>query len=267
MPEPEKSGMKRICKVLASLGVAAIFTTGVTAAAAMPGPGAAYPRGSYAALDKLPDWGGVWVFSFAPPPAGTPARQTPALKGKYLADFQAWQKEVQARQGLVAKSTSNCMPPGMPIVMQMPQYPMEFLNTPGRTTTLHEAWMQWRTIFTDGRTHPDDWEGGIFGHSIGHWEGNVLVVNTIGIKTITDMGMGMHHSDKMQVSERIHLLAGKPDTLVDEMTITDPEALEKPFTQWFFYDRHRDWNLLEFICAENDRNPVSESGETQFLSK
>ena len=234
------------------------------AAGAPSAPGAAYPKGHYADLDKLPDWGGTWVFSFGPPPPGTPPRETPQLKGEYLKDYQAWQQAVKDKQGLVPKKTSNCMPPGMPAVMAMPQYPMEFLISPGRVTSLHEAWMQWRTIFTDGREHPKDWEDGIFGHSIGRWEGDTLVVDTVGIKTITDLTMGARHSKQLHVLERIHLLPGDANTLVDEMTLEDPEALERPFHQRFFYKRERDWNLQEFICAENDRNPVNEKGETQF---
>src|SRR5262249_34856765 len=153
-----------------------------------------------------------------------PAEQ-PQLKGQYLTDYQNWTKETREHNGNVRKETSNCMPPGMPGMMGTGQYPMEFLFTPGRVTTLHEAWMQNRTIFTDGRGHPDDWDAGVFGHSIGHWEGDTLVVDTIGIKTITELSRGMKHSDKLHVIERIHLAKGDANTLVDEMTLEDPEAL------------------------------------------
>ncbi len=250
---------------LASLTAIGLLTgVGAEAATVPATPGAAFPKGHYAVLDKLPDWGGTWVYSFGPPPPGTPPRETPQLKGSYLKDYQAWQQAVKDKQGLVPKSGSNCMPPGMPGVMAMPQYPMEFLVTPGRVTTLHEAWMQWRTIFTDGREHPKDWEAGIFGHSTGRWEGDTLVVDTVGIKTLTELTPGARHGKNLHIVERIHLLAGAPDTLVDEMTLEDPDALEQPFHQRFFYQRERDWNLQEFICAENDRNPVNEKGETQF---
>jgi hypothetical protein len=223
--------------------------------------GAAWPKGSYAQLDKLPDWGGVWALGRAP--AGAP-REQPQMKGEYKAKFEAWQKATRENNGESPKDTSNCMPPGMPRMMGTGQYPMEFLFTPGRVTTLHEAWMQTRTIFTDGRGHPDDWEGGIFGHSIGRWEGQTLVVDTIGIKTITELGGGQKHSDKLHITERIGLKADDPNTLVVEMTVADPEALEKPYKLTYAYNRQRDWNLMEFICAENDRNPVDASGRTGF---
>ena len=68
----------------------------------------------------------------------------------------------------------------MPGIMMVGQYPIEFLFTPGRVTTHHEAWMQLRSIWTDGRKHPDDWDPTFYGHSIGHWEGSTLVVDTVG---------------------------------------------------------------------------------------
>ena len=225
---------------------------------------AAWPKGSYAQLDRLPDWGGVWVLGRPRPVPGAPPPEQPQLKGDYLTRYQAWQKDVKDHNGMVHKENSNCLPPGMPGMMGTGQYPLEFLFTPGRVTTLHEAWMQNRTIFTDGRGHPDDWEGGIFGHSIGHWEGDTLVIDTIGIKTITELAAGIKHSDKLHITERIHLAKDDPNTLQDEMTMEDPEALNAPYHRTLNYTRQRDWNLMEFVCAENDRNPVGADGYTKF---
>jgi len=231
-------------------------------APAKSGTGAPWPKGHYAALNNLPDWGGVWVLARGRPSPGAAAPEQPKFKGEYLAHYQAWQNEVRTNNGVVRRETSNCMPPGMPNMMGTGQYPVEFLFTPGRVTTLHEAWMQNRTIFTDGRPHPEDLEAGIFGHSIGHWEGDTLVVDTIGIKPITELGPGMKHSAKLHIVERIHLTKEDPDQLVDEMTINDPEALEAPYHRTFTFKRQRDWNLMEFVCAENDRNPVGADGLT-----
>jgi len=227
--------------------------------------GAASPKGAYAALNSLPDWGGSWVLGRPKPPApGDPPRERPALKGSYLARYEAWQKSVKENNGLAPKETSNCMPPGMPNMLATGQYPIEFLFTPGRVTVLHEAWMQWRSIWTDGRGHPEDLEPGVFGHSVGHWEGSTLVVDTVGLKTITEMGPGIKHSSKLHISERIHQDKADPDTLLFEVTLEDPEALERPYHVTHTYKRQRDWNLMEFVCAENDRNPVDASGTTKF---
>jgi hypothetical protein len=253
--------------------VAVSILAGICVAAAVAIPaaqpdaaktGAAWPKGAYATLDKLPDWGGVWVLIPRRAAAGAPATEPPKLKGKFKTDYEAWQKATRENNNMARKETSNCMPPGMPRMMGTGQYPMEFLFTPGRVTTLHEAWMQTRTIYTDGRGHPEDLEAGIFGHSIGKWEGDTLVVDTVGIKTITEIDTGMKHSDKLHITERIHLAPNDPETLVVEMTLEDPEALEAPARRTHSYRRERGWGLMEFICAENDRNPVGADGHTKF---
>jgi len=89
-------------------------------------------------------------------------------------------------------------------------------------------------------------------------------VDTVGIKTVTPLGMGMQHSDQMHIIERIHLASDSPETLIDEMTVEDPLALEKPWHTSFTYHRSRDENLLEFICEENNRNPVTDQGQTEL---
>lgn len=220
---------------------------------------AALPKGHYAALDRLPDWGGIWVPQFPPP--GT-KRSRPEPKGEYLKAYQDWQHQVETNHGEVKREGSYCRPPGMPGIMGVGQYPIEFLFTPGRVTIHHEAWQQWRSIWTDGRKHPDDWDPTFYGHSIGHWEGGTLVVDTIGIKPVTELGPGVKHSDKERITERFHLVAGDPNTLVDEITVEDPEALAQPWHTSSTFHRSRDMELLEFICAENDRNPVDASGKT-----
>ena len=229
------------------------------------GKGAPFPKGHFAALDALPDWGGVWTFSFSPRPVpGAPRPPPPPLKGKYLAEYQAWRAAVVANGGVVKRTGSNCMPPGMPGIMTIGQYPIEFLFTPGRVTVLHEAWMQVRRIWTDGRVH-DDPEPGFHGHSVGRWEGgDTLVVDTTAIKDSIPLGMGMSHSDKLHVTERIHLAPGDADTLLDEITVDDPEALEHAYTTVASYKRDRYGVLLEFVCAENDRNQVDDTGNTTF---
>jgi len=233
--------------------------------AAASKPVTAYPKGHYTSLNSLPDWGGVWVLSRPAP--GAPAAERPALKGKYLKDYEAWRDAVKSTGGQVAHEGSYCAPPGMPGIMGVGQYPIEFLFTPGRVTTHHEAWMQWRNIYTDGRGHPDDLDATFEGDSTGRWEGGTLVVDTIGIKESVALGMGMKHGPKMHIVERIHLAPKDPDTLVDEMTIDDPDALEKPWTHTLTYKRSREWQLLEFECAENDRNPVDSSGKTGYKTE
>jgi hypothetical protein len=224
------------------------------------GPPAAYPKGHYSELNKLPDWGGVWTFNFMPTPGVV--REQPELKGEYLKSYQAWQKTANENHGEVPRNGSYCRPPGMPGIMMVGQYPIEFLFTPGRVSAHFEAWMQMRSIWTDGRKLPDDWDPTFYGFSTGHWEGSTLAVDTVGIKTVTEIRNGMPHSDQLHVSEHIHLAKDDPNSLIDEMVIEDPLALAKPWHTVLSYKRARDQDLLEFVCAENDRNPVDASGHT-----
>lgn len=228
------------------------------------GSGAAFPKGQYASLDSLPDWGGVWVGD------GPTTNEQPQRKGKYL---EAYEEQMAMREkGIpIPNPFSNCLPRGMPSMMALGVYPIEFLITPGRVTVLLETWMQWRFIYTDGREHPEDLDPSYSGHSIGHWEGDTLVVDTIGIKEDTIIaGRGSRqqaHGPNMRVIERIHLDPENPDTLIDEMTITDPDALAEPFKQTLTFKRSREMQLAEFVCAENDRNPVDASGQSGYTIK
>ena len=208
----------------------------------------------YAVLGELPDWSGLWVFNFSPP--GPP----PALTPSFAAEVKA-RTDAQAK-GSDANRPSNCLAPGMPLIMGQP-YNIEVLFTPGRVTIVQEAYMQVRRVFTDGRGHPPDLEASFNGHSIGHWEGKMLVIDTVGFKPTTMMSYTTPHSDRMHIVERLHL--ADPSTLVDEMTIDDPGTLAQPWTTNLRYTRHREWDQLEFICEENNRNPVDETGKTRFI--
>ena len=246
----------------AAVGLAAAVVLAGSAAAAQEAHPAASPKGHYAALDKLPDWGGAWVLEFQ---KGAPPNPTPEPKGEYKEHYLKLKAQADANHGeMPREGRSYCAPPGIPYHMGLAQYPIEFLFTPGRVTVLMEAWTQWRRIWTDGRTHPADLEASFYGDSIGHWEGQTLVVDTVGLKPGSLIAPGMGHSDKERISERIHLSPTDPDQLMDELTVTDPEALEKPWSVVYRYRRHREWDLLEFACAENDRNPVGAAGTGGF---
>jgi hypothetical protein len=226
------------------------------------------PKGHYAKLDALPDWGGAWFLNGEGGP-GAIRQPPPKLKGPYLAAFEKWRQDVKAKEGNVAVTQSNCMPPGMPVVMSVGQYPVEFLFSPGRVTMHFEAWMQWRNIYTDGRKHPEDLEQSFQGDSVGHWEGDTLVVETVGVNenlglSLATRGPVPAHSAKLRILERIHLNPKDANTLVVDMTLDDPEALAEPYKQTLTFRRDRDQELLEFVCAENDRNPVDAHGNTTF---
>ena len=84
------------------------------------------------------------------------------------------------------------------------------------------------------------------------------------IKDSVPLGPGMYHSDKIHITERMRLDAKDANKLLIDVTVEDPEALAKPYTNVYVFERSREYNLLEFICAENDRNKLDAEGNTTF---
>lgn len=219
------------------------------------------PGGTWASIAQLPDFNGVWEMTFGRGGGGArgagdfgPPQQfvlTPA--------YAAMLKEFQTNPPHDSPM-ANCVPPGMPGIMGQP-YPIEILYTPGMVTVIAEAFMQVRHIYTDGRVHPEDPDLTYNGHSIGHWEGDTLVVDSVGFTKDTPLGMnmGIKHSEKMHIIERFRLK--DPKTLEITTTIDDPEALAKPWARTISYARHADWTLAEYICQQNNRNFVDASGK------
>lgn len=211
-------------------------------------------------LGSLPDWSGIWTPNFPTP--GGPAAEQPALTPPYAAELKALQ-EAEARHEEPPTESANCLPPGMPTIMFQP-YDLEFLFTPGRVTIIQEAYMQVRRVFMDGRGHPAELDPTFNGHSIGHWEGDTLVIDTAGLGHRTPLGFNrLQHGPQLHVVERIRLTA--PDTLEIRMTLTDPDALEKPWHLVRTFTRHRDWDMMEFICEENNRNPIGKNGQVSTI--
>ena len=83
------------------------------------GEGAAHPRGSYAQLDALPDWGGIWFVAFGASNNQSPAAPVP--KGKYAERREAWLAEARANGGVVRRTRSNCCAPSIPRIMRLAQ--------------------------------------------------------------------------------------------------------------------------------------------------
>ena len=221
-----------------------------TALAQPPPPGS-----TWAAIEALPAWSGLWEVTFG---AGFGGEQ-PALTAAYAARAEEY-RAAQARGEIEDSPAANCVPAGMPGIMTQP-YPIEFLFTPGKVTILIEAYGQWRQIFTDGRAHPESPDLTFNGHSVGHWEDDTLVVDTVGFTTDTALGMsfGVRHSDQMRIVERMRLVG--PDSLEITTTVHDAEALSEPWTTTRVYGRHRDWNLAEYICQQNNRNFMTDDGK------
>jgi hypothetical protein len=207
-------------------------------------------------LAKLPDLTGVWEAPTVGRGGRGPAAAPPA-EPQLTPSYAAKKRELDARN-FDDTEAANCLPTGMPAIMGHP-YPYEFLFTPGKVTIVTEAYMQVRHIYTDGRPLPADPDPTFNGTSIGRWDGDTLVVETIGFSPLTTMARNTPHSDKMRILERFRL-AG-PDTMSVETTVIDPEALAKPWTTTRTLARHRDWTIREYICEENNRNFLDAQGK------
>jgi hypothetical protein len=218
----------------------------------MKPPGAA----EWTALAKLPDLTGVWEAPTVGRGGGGRAGGPPATP-QLTPAYAAKKRELDARN---AEDTdaANCVPPGMPAIMGHP-YPYEFLITPGKVTIVGEAYMQVRHIYTDGRPLPADPDPTFNGTSIGRWEGDTLVVDTIGFSPQTMLARNTPHGDQMRIRERFRLSG--PDTMTIETTVTDPDALTVPWTTTRTLARHRDWTVREYICQENNRNFLDAQGK------
>ena len=210
----------------------------------------------WTALAKLPDFTGVWEIGLGGGGGGR-GRGAPPQGPSLTPAAAAKRKELQSL-GREDNQTANCVPPGMPGIMGQP-YPMEFLLTPGKVTIVIEAYTQVRHIYTDGRPLPEDPDLKFHGTSVGRWEGNALVADTIGFSPLTDLAANVPHSDKMRIRERFTLTG--PDTMSIETTVTDPDVLTTPYTTTRVLQRHRSWTIAEYVCQENNRNFVDEKGK------
>jgi len=211
----------------------------------------------WSGLAKLPDFTGVWE-AVTVGRGGGAGRAGGPPRGPQLTPAYAEKKRALEGRRAEDAETANCLPPGMPGIMGQP-YPYEFMLTPGKVTIVGEAYMQVRHIYTDGRPMPADPDPTFNGTSIGHWEGETLVVETAAFSDSTNMDRNTPHSDKMKIVERFRL--AEPDRMTVETTVTDPEALTAPWTTTRTLARHRDWTTREYICEENNRNYVDAQGK------
>jgi hypothetical protein len=107
-----------------------------------------------------------------------------------------------------------------------------------------------RHIFTDGRSHPADPNPSWMGDSVASWEGDTLVVDTIGFNDKTWLDNDGHpHSEDLQVVERIR--RPSHDSLTIDVTLDDSKAYTKPWTAHWNYELKPGWNLGEMACADN----------------
>ncbi len=180
----------------------------------------------------------------------------PGYKERYDAQ-KAKEREASARGEQLA-TAGLCEPYGMPGMMQVAVYPTEIIQRPEQVTIIGEAFSEVRRIYIGKpQLTLDDVDPGYYGHSVGHWDGDTLVVDTIGVKESVRGYQGMPHSEKMRIGERIRKTG--PTALQDQITIDDPVVLEKPYTYTLNYKFVPNYEMVEFVC-ENNREYVDEHG-------
>jgi hypothetical protein len=148
---------------------------------------------------------------------------------------------------------------------------MEILFTPGRVTMLGESdGNRLRRIYTDGRSHPADPDPSFHGHSIGHWDGGTLVVDTVGILPQTYIAIseavGVPNNGDLHVVGRLHLAGA--DTLDDELEITAPHVMTKPWKTTRHFRRQRGTNaeIAEGVCLQGSfSDETDEKGNAVFV--
>jgi hypothetical protein len=213
---------------------------------------------SWAAIAKLPPLNGLYEIARArTAPKDGPRDTFPQLTPPAEARLKLF-KDVQAKGGEQDKQTANCLPPGMPQIMDQP-YPIQILLTPGEVTIIQEAYMQVRHVHMDGRPHADNPDLTFNGDSIGHWEGDTLVVDTAGLIAEAILKDGVQHTPQEHIVERIRL--ADPNALEIRTTIEDSAVMAKPWSYVNRYARHPDWSMAEYICEQNNRNSVDANGE------
>jgi hypothetical protein len=163
--------------------------------------------------------------------------------------LQDWaQKLYEERRANLSKDDPEgfCLPAGVPRISPFPQ---KFVQTPTLLVILDEGNIHsFRQIFLDGRGHPKNMDPLWMGHSIGKWEGDTLVIDTVGLNDKTWInGQGVPHSDQLHVIERYR----RPDLghLEAEITIEDPKAFTAPHTFKRSYTL-LDGEILEYVCNE-----------------
>ena len=184
---------------------------------------------------------------------------TPAGKAAYDKNIAALKAGT-----LVDTARRFCTPDGIPRLLGSP-YPFEIIQTQGQTTIIHELNHAIRVVAMD-RPVPKAEEIVAYphydGHSVGHWEGDTLVIETVGFndKTFID-ATGAPHSDEITTVERIRKINGGRQ-LEDVVTVKDPQMFTREWSARFVYDLRNDVRLEDYVCGEKHRDISGVRGVT-----
>lgn len=238
---------KKSPSIVVSLLVAAALAGTCTVAFAQNLATASH-QGVPRAADGRPDLSGIWRKDSV----------NDSLKGSDDVPFTpAGRERFEAAKNEV-DPIAICVFPGVPRVMNVTG-PFQIVQVPGKVIFLYEALHGFRIVPTDGRGHREGWAPALMGDSVGRWEGDVLIVETVNLTDRTRLDkFGNVHSEEARVTERYQLI--DRDTLAFDYTVDDPKFYTRPLTaaQRLIPRAPPDWELMEYACT--DFNKVVEDG-------
>jgi hypothetical protein len=152
----------------------------------------------------------------------------------------------------------TCDPLGFPQIMFHTAYPVEIVQIPGRMFQFYDFFYTHRVIWTDGREVPKDPDPLWYGSSVGKWDGDTFVVDTVGFNDKSWLDADGHpHSEDMRVQERYHRV--DHDTVEVNMTLTDPKAYTQPWvSETKVWKAAPKVEIREDICAPSDEEKYKE---------
>jgi hypothetical protein len=190
----------------------------------------------------------------APPVVGSNER--PA--GREAAPYQEWaaKKVLESfNKRAIDDPTALCLPPGVPRSVMLGLFPQKIVQTPKEIVVLYEYMHTFRMIPLNAK-HPDDVLPSYMGDSVGHWEGDTLVVDVIGFNDRTWLaGTGTFHSEALHVTERYTRV--DRDRIDYEVTMDDPKVFTKPWTLRSTLMLRVGTRVQEYVCAENNLDPAN----------
>lgn len=176
--------------------------------------------------------------------------------GREGAPYQAWaaKKVLEAynRRG-IDDPTGQCLPAGIPRIVMLGLFPQQIIQTPTQVVMIYEYMSVFRVIPLNV-PHPDDWLPSYMGNSVGRWEGDTLLVDTIGFNDKTWLaGTGTFHTDALHILERFTRV--DKDRIDYEVTMEDPNVFTGPWTLTSSLMLREGTRLQEMVCAENNLDP------------
>jgi hypothetical protein len=223
------------------------------------GPGEAPPAGTpggpiYTAPSPAMNISGVWWTQTYSPKIQIVGGGELPLSDKGKAQYA---KNVAGLKNGAIKDEARhlCVPDGLPRMLGNP-YPFQLIQTPGQVTVMYELNHVIRVVPLDkAQASAHDLEVAPYysGHSVGHWDGDTLVIESAGFndKTFVD-ATGAPHSDAMTTVERLKKL--DDHTLEDVITVTDPEMFTRAWSARFVYDLHPEVRIEDYVCGEKHRD-------------